>query len=354
MLVEFDLGWGLGDLVCAEPMTRGLREKYGETAEIRYRGQAGNTAFSGALNGPADDNFAPHIAVPVRSFHNMTPEEYGALETQPSLVDHMSSYGGVQAEDRSPRLWLTEEELSIQTAIELDTLPRPLVAICADSSDRYRGWSPDRYQALTAHVAAIGGTVLEVGLRETLGVGADLVGELDIRRVAALIAACDLFIGNSSGLLHYAQAADVPCIGLFSLAMPERFIHDRRLVIPVQMEELGCIDCTTKQYIRWTQERCVGQPEATCMKGLSIERVTAAVDRVFDGYLSDCPTPGQEGPKAREFRAQVLMEQATKLLERGYGARAQQFREHAQEIMQGVPRPAIASRIGTPALTQQS
>ena len=43
----------------------------------------------------------------------------------------------------------------------------------------------------------------------------DLVGALSLPQVAALLQRSALFIGNDSGLMHLAAAANTPTIGLF-------------------------------------------------------------------------------------------------------------------------------------------
>ena len=238
ILVEYDPLWGFGDLLCSEPMVRGLGERF-PRAEIRYRGHAGNAAFCPVYAGEAAPWFTPDFTVSVRLFHAMSTEAYARLEALPSLVDHMCAYAGVSPVDRSPRLHLDAAGRQLIAGLGLDALPRPLVALCADGSDVYRSWPSQHFQDLARDLVRRGATVIEIGSREKLGVGIDLVGALSIRQSAAVLSACDLFVGNNSGLCHYAQAAEVPSVVFFSLALPQRFVHDRRLVVPVQNDEFG-------------------------------------------------------------------------------------------------------------------
>jgi hypothetical protein len=267
----------------------------------------------------------------VKLFTHMASEDYACLEALPSLVDHMLSYAGCAPEDRAPRLNLGVEELWFADRLDIACLPRPVVAICADDSDRYRGWPVERYRAIAQHVRRRGATLLELGVHRRLGIGIDMVGAVPIRGSAAILSRCDLFIGNSSSLLHYAQAADVPAIGVFSLALPERFVHDDRLVVGVQHETLPCIDCVTRDFVAWHRSQCGHSPPAACMLELRVDLVRAAVDRVFDHYLADCPVRGQEGPRARAFRAEVYRHQAQRLLARGHVARAERFLRFADQ-----------------------
>ncbi len=332
ILIEYRGGWGLGDRLCSEPLIRGLFERHGPDVEIRYHGDPGNAGFSPCFTGPADDEFEPDLTVQIDLFDRMTLEQYAVREAMPSLVDHMCSYGGVYPKDRTPRLNLGEDEQWLIEQMDLDRLPRPLVAICADSSDPYRGWPVERHRAVAEHAQRRGATVIEIGTNAKLGVGIDLVDALPIRGTAAVLSQCDLFIGNNSGPFHYAQAAGVPAIVFFSLAMPERFIHDGRMVVPVQRDDLACIDCMTRDFAGRNRSGCTNEIDAACIQGLPVEAGLEALDRVFDEYLIDCPTRGEEGPTARAFRARLCMEQAQRLLERGHGPRAARFLDQAARL----------------------
>src|SRR4029077_10002630 len=43
----------------------------------------------------------------------------------------------------------------------------------------------------------------------------DLVGKVDLLTAVAVLRRCALFIGNDTGLMHMAAAADTPTLGLF-------------------------------------------------------------------------------------------------------------------------------------------
>jgi ADP-heptose:LPS heptosyltransferase len=50
----------------------------------------------------------------------------------------------------------------------------------------------------------------------------DLVGDLHLLAVYAVLTRCTLFVGNDSGLMHMAAAAGIPTVGLFG---PSRDDH---------------------------------------------------------------------------------------------------------------------------------
>jgi heptosyltransferase-2 len=110
-------------------------------------------------------------------------------------------------------LWLTESDRRF--AADLSPKARPLVAIALSAGDPRRCWPAERfaevaewlrseYRATVIVLGASGDPVCPASL--------NLVGETTIRQAAALIERCDLFIGNDSGLMHIAAAAQVPVV----------------------------------------------------------------------------------------------------------------------------------------------
>ena len=49
----------------------------------------------------------------------------------------------------------------------------------------------------------------------------DLVGQVDLTKIAACLKRCQFFIGNDSGLSHMASAAGIPTLSLFGPSRPE-------------------------------------------------------------------------------------------------------------------------------------
>ncbi len=284
--IDYLGNWGIGDLLCSEPLVRGLHEHEHGACEIRWTGNPGNAAYAPEFAGPAGPDFEPDEVVEVRLFTHMRLEEYARLEAMPSLVAHMCSYGGVRPRDMAPRLNLGEEERWFLRELGLDRLPGPRVAICADGSDPFRAWPVEHFRRLALHLKErLGATVLEVGVRERLDVGIDFVGVMPIRGTAAVLSACDLFIGNNSGLLHYAQAAGLPVLGFFSVATPQRFIHEGARVVPVELEELDCLHCMTRDFAGRNRRGCTAPLEAACMRLLPYERGLEALEGLFEEVL---------------------------------------------------------------------
>ena len=281
ILVRYVGNWGLGDLLCSDPMIAGLVEQHG--AEIWVEGNAGNVIHNPLVRGVAPNGFVADRVVEVRLFTHMDLAEYGHLEAMPSLIDHMCSYAGVTPRDRRPKLHLGDGERRFLEALPLAKLPRPLIAICADHVDPLRHWPVARWREVARRLHDAGASVLGIGTKDTLGVGADFVGKLTMRQTAALLTRCDLFLGNNSGPFHYAQAAGCASVVLFSLATPERFVHPGAKVFAVQASELPCIDCMTRRFAAMQQLGCIASPRGRCVTDVDVEGLMRQVARALGG-----------------------------------------------------------------------
>ncbi len=278
ILVRYGQAWGLGDLLCSDPMLLGLIERYGEDTEIWVEGNVGNVIHNPHVRGYGDASLRPDLVILVRHFRDMDAAAYGRLEAMDSLIDHMCSYAAVTPSDRRPKLHLGAEEQAFISEIGLDAAVRPRVAICADYLDPLRHWPIERWREIAQRLDARGILVLEVGSHTRLGVGADFVAQLSLRQTAAVLSQCDLFLGNNSGLFHYAQAAGCTCVVLFSLATPRRFVHPGASVVPVQASELPCIDCMTRKFAAMQTLGCVAAPRGRCVTDISVARMWAGVE----------------------------------------------------------------------------
>jgi len=129
-----------------------------------------------------------------------------------------------------PNLPIRQKEIEAARA-RLDMRQRmPVVAIHPGARWPTRQWDPARYAAVArraaehARVLVLGGPgeeALARGIAESSG--ATAVTDLDLRELAALLAACDAFVGPDSGPLHVSVAVGTPTVGIFGRNEPERF-----------------------------------------------------------------------------------------------------------------------------------
>lgn len=283
LLVDFVGQWGLGDLLCADPMLLGLREQNPD-ARIFLRGKVGNLIHSPVVAGVAPPDLRPDRTVAVTLFTHMDRAAYGRLEALPSLIDHMCSYAGVTPTDRRPRLHLQAADREILSQLRLGRGPR--VALCSDFLDPLRHWPLDRWRTVATALRDAGASIVEIGKSDRLGVGTDLVGKLSMRQTAAVLEQCQLFLGNNSAPFHYAQAAGVPCVTLFSLATPARFVHPGATVHVVRAEGLPCLECMTRCFAFMQQAGCIASPRGRCMLDIPVGQVLEAAAVALEQVLA--------------------------------------------------------------------
>lgn len=279
VLVDYQGNWGLGDLLCSDPMIAGLVEKHGPGTRVWLRGKTGNVAYNPLVVGVARDGQRFDRVVEVKLFTHMPVAEYGKLEAMPSLIEHMCSYANVAPKDPRPKLHLSNDDRAFVRTLRLPTR-RPRVVICADHVDPLRHWPVDRWREVANVLAGAGAVVIGIGQKDRLDVpgGIDLVGKLSMRETAAVLEQCDLFVGNNSGPFHYAQAAGLPCVTLFSLATPTRFLHPGARVHVVEADGLPCLHCMSRCFTSMVKTGCISNPRGRCMTDIGVEPVLEAID----------------------------------------------------------------------------
>jgi ADP-heptose:LPS heptosyltransferase len=104
-----------------------------------------------------------------------------------------------------------------------------LVAVHPGSGGRRKNWSPAGFAAVidalasAAAVVLVGGPADEEAVDAVLGQARSrplLATDLPLPRVATLIARCNAFLGNDSGLSHLAALLGVPTVALFGPTDP--------------------------------------------------------------------------------------------------------------------------------------
>jgi ADP-heptose:LPS heptosyltransferase len=148
---------------------------------------------------------------------------------------------GLAEHPAAPCLWTLDRHR--QRAEQLIPDDGPVLAIAPTANWRGKIWRPERFVELierltgsdsveailpNARVAIFGGPgeastaapVLQSVLDDKR---IDLVGTEDLPIVAACLKRCALFVGNDSGLMHMAAAAEIPTVGLFGPSRPENY-----------------------------------------------------------------------------------------------------------------------------------
>jgi len=100
----------------------------------------------------------------------------------------------------------------------------------------------------------------------------DMAGKTTLKEAIALIARCDLFISNDSGLMHLAGALDVPLVAIFGSTNPATTspVGEKSIVIH---KNVSCSPCLKKE--------C--PTDFRCMDLIEIDDVYGAASDILDG-----------------------------------------------------------------------
>jgi len=168
-------------------------------------------------------------------FRNYTENSgYGhTLDDRFALLEPLD----LQKEDRVYRIWLNASELkkSKHTLISAKIdLQRPLIALGVNSRDEFKQWPLTHFTKIAewlieeynAQILVFFGPGEEgyskkmkaLIPREKQHAIFDNIRTRNIRELAAVIAHCDLYIGNDTGPRHISQALDVPAFAIVSPA----------------------------------------------------------------------------------------------------------------------------------------
>lgn len=120
---------------------------------------------------------------------------------------------------------------SRSVAARYGSRPRPWIGLGIGSSETFKQWGAERFAALAGRLAAtVGGTVLALGgpaegaMAEAVrAAGGDAVVPalgLPLGEAAALAHACDVVVGNDTGLLNLSAATGAATLGLFGGSPP--------------------------------------------------------------------------------------------------------------------------------------
>ncbi|MBI5093911.1 MAG: glycosyltransferase family 9 protein [Candidatus Hydrogenedentes bacterium] len=228
ILVE--IRWRLGDEIMALPVYEAIHERY---APCRVHVWCNYPEI-------LEDN--PHAdSVNAQDVH---PHRYILLRgarRDASRIEEYALRAGVPAPSARPKLYYQDWNSPI-----LDRLPPgdgPLIAIASGTSWPAKRWPLKYWRRACGELLDQGVRMVELGQGdETIGVGANLVGETTVREAAAVLRAANLLVCSDSGLMHLALAAGAPVLALFGPTDPSILIRgeDRFNVITNGRDCQGC------------------------------------------------------------------------------------------------------------------
>jgi ADP-heptose:LPS heptosyltransferase len=188
-------------------------------------------------------------------------------------LQHIAAVLGVSPAP-CPVAWFNARDAARAEAL----LPaNPWLILGPTANWQVKTWPAERFVALAqrlthtfgplgkARVAILGGPGeqerrMAAPVLEALPDAVDLIGQLSLPEVAAVLARAFLYVGNDSGLMHIAAATGVPTLGLFG---------------PTPASEYGPIGPHAEAVL------ADGPPAATPMDRLEVETVVEAATRLL-------------------------------------------------------------------------
>ena len=209
---------------------------------------------------------------------------------------------GIDTADAHPRLHLTEDEQTLahcfltEAGIPSDRL---LIGIHPGGNWVYKLWDAGNYARVANALAKKRNAAillfagpnereLQAQVANMMDVPPILVQTENLRHLAALIAACDVYIGNDTGPMHIAAAVGTPVVALFGSTNPIRSgpYGGKHRVVQSGID-LGCNPCHPGR----SPGGC-GAGSCAVINGIMVEQVLDAMER----YTSSISIPN-----ARKF-----------------------------------------------------
>ena len=154
-----------------------------------------------------------------------------------------------------------------------------------DIGNNIKRWPIDKFievaneltKTLNSSVLLFGGKD-EINLAEIMISNMDLkplslTGNTDIRQTAALIAKCDLFITNDSGLMHIAAAQNVPVIAIFGPTLAWKN-YPWQVKNKIIKSNLLCSPCYNFKVIKCESIRCLKEIKSSDVLNAIKELIT--------------------------------------------------------------------------------
>jgi len=196
---------------------------------------------------------------------------------------------GVDTTEAHPYLQLTKDEQTAAYRFLAEagwTSEGLLIGIHPGGNWEYKLWGARNYAQLAnalckeqnASILLFAGPnerELQTQVGEMMDIPPILVKTENLRYLAALISACDVYIGNDTGPMHIAAAVDTPVVALFGSTNHIRSgpYGEKRTVVQSGID-LGCNPCHPGRH----PGGC-GAGSCEVIAGITVEQVLAAVKR---------------------------------------------------------------------------
>jgi len=302
VVVHNSLG-GLGDIIMATPIARGIKRKHPES-HVTYAvptDYAGGDLLDLLLYNPYIDEIIDYKIVSRDDYDAFTDitraglaEEVRAAKNRvvpKNRIDLFSEESGFPLYGMTLPIYVMLEEerawgkdfVAKQVA---GKKPRGLIAVHLRSNDPKRTWPKDRVREFLTLCAKHNYHTFLFGWGDNADEwrisGTTLVFNYKIRQAAAILDACDLLVCPDSSMLHLGGALNKRIVSLFGSMPPACRINHYPNAIAVVNQKLSCLGCL--------YEPC--HQNFYCMSSLLPEAVLSAVEMQLRQTIKQ-PGPGE-------------------------------------------------------------
>jgi len=116
-------------------------------------------------------------------------------------------------------------------------------------------------------------------IKEKVGRNVEIIENLNIRKVAALIKQCNLFITNDSGLMHLAASVNIPIVCIFGPTNP-KWVHPWKAKHKIVRLNLPCSPCF---YYSPKPLKCRKNGKFPCIRDIEVSQVKKASEEFLKG-----------------------------------------------------------------------
>lgn len=202
---------------------------------------------------------------------------------------------GIDTKDARPCIQLTEVEKTDVKNLRQENVhanKRILIGIHPGGNWEYKLWSAEKFAQLAdilqmSHDASIllfagpNERKLQAKIARTMDTPPVIIETDNLRKVAALISSCNLYIGNDTGPMHIAAAVGTPAIALFGSTDPTRSgpYGEQNTVVQSGIN-LGCNPCHPG-----TNPGGCGVGSCAVIEAISVDQVLEKVTHLIDSTM---------------------------------------------------------------------
>lgn len=202
--------------------------------------------------------------------------------------DYYSSilyFYGIKTRSMLPRLPISaEKQAMIDSLLEAEHIPADhlLIAIQPFSLWQYKEWRKEGYaEIIRQMIAEYGAAVIITGSPNEKERAEEIVqltkhshvynfaGKTSVGMLAALLAACKLFIGSDSAGIHVAAAVGTPTVAIFGPSSAASWAPEGELHTVISNQKFSCVPCRNKG--------CQDTEISRCLDELSADEVMQAI-----------------------------------------------------------------------------